>query len=251
MISAPEAVLCRVRAVAFDIGETIRDDSAEFECWADWLNVPRHTFSALVGAVRARGGKTDDAFQLVRPGFDLHLERERRRLAGHDEQLAERDLYPDVRTALDSLRSAGLLLGLAGNQSRRCAQLLRQLHLPVHVVMTSEEVGAQKPDPAFFHNLALALGCQSDEVLYVGDNWFMDVLAADAAGMATCFLRRGPWGYLEAHRADVRGAPTTRANGLMELVDHLKAVRLTGRPDARTNRRPRRPHHLGQGLADE
>jgi hypothetical protein len=40
-----------VMSVVFDVGETILDDSREFGAWADWLGVPRHTFSAVLGAV--------------------------------------------------------------------------------------------------------------------------------------------------------------------------------------------------------
>jgi hypothetical protein len=33
-----------IRAVFFDVGETIVDASREYGTWADWMGVPRHTF---------------------------------------------------------------------------------------------------------------------------------------------------------------------------------------------------------------
>lgn len=42
-----------INTVFFDIGGTILDESREFETWADWLGVPRHTLSAVFGAVIA------------------------------------------------------------------------------------------------------------------------------------------------------------------------------------------------------
>lgn len=39
----------------FDIGETLVRDDRYWASWADWLGVPRHTLSALVGAVTAQG----------------------------------------------------------------------------------------------------------------------------------------------------------------------------------------------------
>ncbi|NHW87814.1 haloacid dehalogenase, partial [Escherichia coli] len=36
----------RIRAVYFDVGETLINESTEYGTWADWLGVPRHTFSA-------------------------------------------------------------------------------------------------------------------------------------------------------------------------------------------------------------
>lgn len=37
--------------------------------------VPRHTFSAVLGAVTAAGRDNADTFQYFRPGFDLAAER--------------------------------------------------------------------------------------------------------------------------------------------------------------------------------
>src|SRR3954471_306505 len=40
-----------IRSVVFDVGETLLDDTMEWGRWADWIGVPRHTFSAVMGAV--------------------------------------------------------------------------------------------------------------------------------------------------------------------------------------------------------
>ncbi len=64
-----------VRAVFFDVGETLIDETTEYGTWADWLGVPRHTFSAMFGAVIARGEDYRTVFQHFRPGFDLAAER--------------------------------------------------------------------------------------------------------------------------------------------------------------------------------
>jgi hypothetical protein len=47
------------------------DESREYGNWAEWLGVPRHTFSAVFGAVIANGLDYRDTFQVFRPGFDL------------------------------------------------------------------------------------------------------------------------------------------------------------------------------------
>ena len=31
-----------IKAVVFDVGETLVDETREYGTWADWLNVPRH-----------------------------------------------------------------------------------------------------------------------------------------------------------------------------------------------------------------
>ncbi|WP_432168650.1 HAD family hydrolase [Streptomyces sp. bgisy031] len=212
----------RIAAVVFDVGETLRDDTGEFGAWADWLGVPRHTFSAVLGAVRARGGSTNDVFQYFQPGFDLEEQRRLRAAAGIDEQMGESDLYPDVRPALTQLRRLGLWIGVTGNQSGHCADLLRKLELPVDVIHTSGEWGVEKPSPQFFDRVTTITPHPPPTILYVGDHWIHDVLAAAAAGLQTAFLRRGPWGYLHAAEPSTDRAPTFRIHSLAELPDLVR-----------------------------
>ena len=42
-----------IEAVVLDVGETLVDETREYGTWADWLGIPRHTFSAVFGAVIA------------------------------------------------------------------------------------------------------------------------------------------------------------------------------------------------------
>ncbi|GGO86519.1 hypothetical protein GCM10012280_22840 [Wenjunlia tyrosinilytica] len=43
--------------MVFDVGECLVDESREYGTWADWLGVPRHTFSAMFGAVTLAAAK--------------------------------------------------------------------------------------------------------------------------------------------------------------------------------------------------
>ncbi|MER6626068.1 HAD family hydrolase, partial [Streptomyces sp. NPDC000931] len=104
-----------IRSVVFDVGETLIDDTREWARWADWLNVPLHTFSAVLGAVTAEGRNNAETFDYFRPGFDLSEERQRREDAGRGELIEDVDLYSDVRPGLQALRDAGLWVGIAGN----------------------------------------------------------------------------------------------------------------------------------------
>ena len=88
-----------IRAVIFDVGETIMDDTTFWGSWADWLGVPRHTLDVIVGHVTAEGRDNADALAVVRPGFNLKTEQVAREAAGLGEKITESDLYPDVRTA--------------------------------------------------------------------------------------------------------------------------------------------------------
>jgi HAD superfamily hydrolase (TIGR01549 family) len=211
-----------IRSVVFDIGETLLDDTKEFAAWADWIGVPRHTFSAVLGAVTAQGRNNAETFQYFRPGFDLFKERELREAAGKGEQIDVSDLYPDVMDSLRRLGSGGYWIGLAGNQTVRAADMLRALNLPVDAVATSGEWGVVKPDAAFFDRVAeLAPGAR-DEILYVGDHRDYDLVPAHAAGLRTALIRRGPWGYLWADDPQVRATADWVVDSLAELADMLE-----------------------------
>jgi HAD superfamily hydrolase (TIGR01549 family) len=206
-----------IRAVVFDIGETLLDDSREFGAWADWIGVPRHTFSAVLGAVTAEGRNNAETFQYFRPGFDLAAERLRREVAGVGEQYGEEDLYPDVRPALSRLREIGLWVGIAGNQTVRAGQILRGLNLPADLVATSGDWGTAKPDPAFFARVIEAAPGEPHEMVYVGDHRDNDLGPAKAAGLRTAYIRRGPWGYLWAEDPNVLKLADWRIDSLTEL----------------------------------
>ena len=184
-----------VRAVLFDVGETLVDESTEYGTWADWLGIPRHTFSAVFGAVLARGEDYRQVFEHFRPDFDLQAERRERLDAGLGEFFNGRDLYPDARPALQALKDAGLFVGIAGNQTLRAGQFIQELNLPADLITTSDDLGVEKPDPAFFEKLSETSGFEPQQMLYVGDRLDNDVRPAKQVGLRTAFIRRGPWAY--------------------------------------------------------
>lgn len=210
-----------IRAVAFDVGETLISDDRGWGAWADWLGVKRHTLSALVGAVVAQGRDNADALRLVRSGIDIEAERTAMERAGRGEALDETDLYPDVRPSLAALQDAGVRVVVAGNQTVRAAELLRALDLPVDALATSGEWGVAKPAREFFARTVALAGVAADEVLYVGDHPQNDVVPARAAGLRTAHLRRGPLGHLWADSEDAKAADW-RIGNLAELVDLVR-----------------------------
>ncbi len=220
---AAQSVTPRVRAVVFDVGETLIDETTEYGTWADWLGVQRHTFSAMFGAVIARGEDYRQTFQHFRPGFDLAVERLRRQQAGFAEHFDERDLYPDARPCLEKLRQLGFLVVVAGNQTAQAERLLRGLELPVDFVGTSDGWGVEKPSPEFFERIIAECRCAPGEIAYVGDRLDNDIRPAVAAGMIAVFVRRGPWGYIHAAHPDVARAHL-RVESLDELPGRLALI---------------------------
>lgn len=219
-----------IRAVVFDVGECLVDETREYGTWADWLGVPRHTFHAMFGAVIAQGRDYRETFQEFRPEFDLYAERERRAEAGQPESFGEADLYPDVRPALRHLRDMGLILGIAGNQTVRAGRILRGLFShDVDLIGTSDDWGASKPDPEFFKRVAEAMPFDAGEILYVGDRCDNDIRPAREAGMRTALVRRGPWAVIQWDGADARELPTFRIEDLTQLSQAIAQFNGSGR----------------------
>ncbi|TXL91569.1 HAD family hydrolase [Streptomyces sp. IB2014 016-6] len=211
-----------IRAVVFDVGECLVDETREYGTWADWLGVPRHTFAAMFGAVIAQGRDYRDVFQEFEPGFDLYEQREARAAAGQPEHFGEDDLYPDVRPALAQLRADGLWLGIAGNQTTRAGGILRTLFTDdVDLIGTSDDWGASKPDPLFFERVAEVVPYEPAEILYVGDRVDNDLRPAVAAGMPTALVRRGPWATIQWNTDEAMKLPTFRVESLTELPSEI------------------------------
>ncbi|MGW3563493.1 HAD family hydrolase [Streptomyces sp. NPDC000941] len=206
-----------IRAVVFDVGETLIRDDRVWGAWADWLGIPRHTLSALVGAVVAQGRDNAEALRLIRPDIDIAAERAAMEAAGVGEDLDESDLYPDVRPALAALCEAGIRVVIAGNQTVRAGVLLRDLKLPVDEIATSGEWGIAKPDPRFFARVLGLAGTAPSETVYVGDHPANDTQPAKAAGLRAAHLRRGPWGHLWSGTVEAAAADW-QIDSLLDLV---------------------------------
>jgi HAD superfamily hydrolase (TIGR01549 family) len=191
----PMSVRPAPRVVVLDIGEVLVDETRVWTTWAPILGVSPATLMATLGAAIVQGGDHVDAFDHLAPNVtwrELEDEHER-----HYGGFVEADLYPDVRASLAAMVADGLRVAIAGNQPVRRREQLAALGLPAEELIVSDEVGVSKPDPAFFALVVARLGVTASEVLYVGDRVDNDMVPALEAGMATCWLRRGPWGRLQ------------------------------------------------------
>lgn len=211
-----------MKAVFFDVGETLLDESRAWTAWADWLGVSALTMLGVLGATIARGEHHLHAFELVRPGFDLDAERRARAAAGVPDVLRREDIYPDALPCLDALRARGHLVGIAGNTSAGTEIFLRT-YCGEAVIASSAGLGAAKPSQEFFTAIARVAGVAPAEMVYVGDRVDNDVLPALRAGMLAVHLRRGPWGHLQAEGPDAKRA-SLRIDSLAELPGALAAT---------------------------
>jgi HAD superfamily hydrolase (TIGR01549 family) len=187
-----------VKWVVFDLGETLIDETGNWDRWAEYLGIPRFTFHAVFGSVIAAGGPLSDALSYFRDGHEVDLEAEiaAKDAAGLEWSLTAADLYGDAIPTLDRLRQDGYRLAVFANQPRRAGEFMATL--PVDHTATSEQWDLWKPDPQFFARIAQTLDSEPGDIAYVGDRVDNDVVPAKRAGMLAVHLRRGPWGYLHA-----------------------------------------------------
>lgn len=195
-----------IKAIVFDVGETLVDETRQWRLWADWLGVPTFTFFAALGGVIARGEHHRKVFDLVAPGLDIEHAARAREQAGSGYVIEARDLYPDALTTLQALKAIGFTLGIAGNQPEAAEAALAACGVEVDFIASSARWGVEKPAPAFFERLAAEAQLAPGRILHVGDRLDNDIRPAKAAGLATAFLRRGPWALLQSRGADEDGA---------------------------------------------
>ena len=106
-------------------------------------------------------------------------------------------LFDDVLPALNALVARRMALGVISNADRDVSPLLEKLGiLPLlKIRLTSQEAGVSKPHPDIFRKGAERIGVAPSDVLYVGDQWVVDVQGARGAGMQALLIDRG--GYFE------------------------------------------------------
>jgi FMN phosphatase YigB (HAD superfamily) len=192
-----------LKAVFFDVGETLVDETRTWERAADAAGVPRFTLMGVLGGLAARGERHSRVWEIlgVEPPetFGLLV-----------------DWYPDALGCLADLRGAGRVVGAVGNTP---AEVEVELEPHVDIVGSSRRWGSEKPDPAFFRRMIAEAAVPPEEIAYVGDRVDNDVVPALAAGMVAFHIRRGPWGHLHEPPVGAR-----RIRSLAELPEALPRV---------------------------
>lgn len=97
-------------------------------------------------------------------------------------------LYPDALPALRRLAARYPILGLTnGNADWQAIGLGPYLAAGC---LGAREFGRGKPHADFFHEGCRRLGRAPAEVLHVGDDWPLDIVGAQGAGLSAAWIRR-------------------------------------------------------------
>lgn len=223
-----------VRAVAFDLDNTLWDVEpvlarAETRL-LEWLHEHCPRIPQQVSLEDMRAAREQLAREQPHHAHDVTYLRltalgRHARQCGYHEDIAARafevflaarcevEILPDVRPALARLGQRFRLASLSNGN----ADLKRiGLDSAFAVSLNARQIGAGKPDRRCFERLAHELALAPAEILYVGDDPWLDVAAARAAGCRSAWMnrRRSCW------PGDLDSADLT-VSDCSELAAHL------------------------------
>ncbi len=124
-------------------------------------------------------------------------------------------LFNDALPILKTLKAQELILGLLTNLDRDMSPICRELGLEPYLdfVVTSGDVGVDKPEPPIFLAALERAGVDASEAVHVGDQYKIDVVGARRVGINPILIDRYDL------YAEVSDCP--RIHSLTELTEHL------------------------------
>lgn len=91
----------------------------------------------------------------------------------------------DVRRVLPQLKQAGYILGVISNRDKPFQDLLQEHGIDefFDFSLAAGEVNTFKPEPGVFEHALQRMNLSPQDVIYVGDNYYADVVGARRAGL--------------------------------------------------------------------
>lgn len=205
----------KINVLFFDLDDTLFPAEAVYQLGltAAWSALrPSHPmswkrFQAIYerarGDVKAQLGAVPSARNRI-----LYFKRFVEILEGHSDPALVLKLMSAYNTCwrhIDSSPVRGLLerlsrkfrLGVVTNQLAGF-QLEKMNRIDPHgrffkCLVTSEEVGCEKPDRRFFKAACRMARCRPEEAIVIGDSWTADILGARRAGLRAIYIHPGPF----------------------------------------------------------
>ncbi len=91
----------------------------------------------------------------------------------------------EAYTLLTSLKESGYVLGVVSNREEPFQEELKNLKLDsyFHFTLAAGEVKSYKPDTLIFERALDIAGTSAQESMYIGDNYFADIVGSRRAGL--------------------------------------------------------------------
>lgn len=140
---------------------------------------------------------------LVEDGYDISDDLAWQIQLTYEQEKERLTLEPHMATLLAHLKEANVPLGLltngeSHNQRGKITCLNLDQYFPKYFQIVSEEVGITKPDPGIFNLMAKRLALPASDLLYIGDNFYHDIVACTRAGYQGAWLNHRDRYYPEA-----------------------------------------------------
>ena len=153
-------------ANSVDLRDDLLAHSADTENF--WIEYSRRRLLAL-------GASTDWATEFA-PSVSKHM----------GEFYRPESIVPeDVRRALPQLKEAGYILAVISNRDQPFQELLQEHGIGqfFDFSLAAGEVQVWKPDPGVFEHALRRANLSPQDAIYVGDNYYADVVGARRAGL--------------------------------------------------------------------
>jgi HAD superfamily hydrolase (TIGR01549 family) len=143
--------------------ETYKNDRAGF-----WVNFARRHLVAL-------GTHPTQAIELA-PKISAYMD---------EFYKPEVHVPQDAYTLLAFLKEAGYILGMVSNREKPFQEELKPLKLDAYFnfLLAGGEVNSYKPDGVIFERSLELAGTSASETVYIGDNYFADIVGSQRAGL--------------------------------------------------------------------
>lgn len=241
--------MTRIRAIAFDCyGTLIQADAEHYirtfdgiireqglavgakELWDRWLEALRASQGEEGADPAALITRADPPFAPYRETWVDHFRAafQAAGLAGDPHAataslhrlLGEAEAYPEVPEVLAALRGRYRLALVSNADDDWLYACLRKNGLTEwETAVSSEEVRAYKPHPAIFREALRRLDLRPEEVLYVGDSPYADILGAHHMGMPVAWVNRR--GAPLPRRVPQPTVTITTLAGLLDILPEL------------------------------
>ncbi len=142
--------------------------SQKFENDSFWINYGRRRLIVL--------GCSPAQAETLAPQFSAHM------AENYKPQIYVPEGAP---TLLANLKDAGYILGMVSNRSKPFDDELKEMGLRefFHFTLAGGDVNTFKPDRAIFDEAIKRAGTSAPGTMYVGDNYFADIVGSRRAGL--------------------------------------------------------------------
>jgi HAD superfamily hydrolase (TIGR01549 family) len=91
----------------------------------------------------------------------------------------------EARPLLEFLKRSGYVLGMVSNRDKPYLEELKKLEIDSYFQFTlsGAEAGSYKPDALIFEHALKLAGTSAQETMYIGDNYFADIVGSRRAGL--------------------------------------------------------------------